>query len=117
MLCLELGSLAAEAFGKAIREGTKLVIAVPDATEFMNRAFATFAYALEGGGAALVTLAAQGAGPSTVSPRNVCCGASALSVPTSSPDVRFGVGLDDIFDIDFDVELLMTYQKTTPRFD
>ena len=92
MLCLELGSLAAEAFGKAIREGTKLVIAVPDATEFMNRAFATFAYALEGGGAALVTLAAQGAGPSTVSPRNVCCGASALSVPTSSPDVRFGVG-------------------------
>ena len=45
---------AAEAFGKAIREGTKLVIAVPDATELMNRAFAAFAYTLEGGGAALV---------------------------------------------------------------
>ena len=35
---------AAEAFGKAIRDGTKLVIAVPDATELMNRAFAAFAY-------------------------------------------------------------------------
>ena len=45
---------AAEAFGKAIRKGTKLVIAVPDATELMNRAFAAFAYTLEGGGAALV---------------------------------------------------------------
>ena len=45
---------AAEAFGKAIRDGTKLVIAVPDATELMNRAFAAFAYTLEGGGAALV---------------------------------------------------------------
>ena len=45
---------AAEAFGKAIREGAKLVIAVPDATELMNRAFAAFAYTLEGGGAALV---------------------------------------------------------------
>ena len=45
---------AAEAFGKAIREGTKLVIAVPDAAELMNRAFAAFAYTLEGGGAALV---------------------------------------------------------------
>ena len=45
---------AAEAFGKAIREGTKLVIAVPDATELMNRAFAAFAYTLDGGGAALV---------------------------------------------------------------
>ena len=45
---------AAEAFGKARREGTKLVIAVPDATELMNRAFAAFAYTLEGGGAALV---------------------------------------------------------------
>ena len=45
---------AAEAFGKAVREGTKLVIAVPDATELMNRAFAAFAYTLEDGGAALV---------------------------------------------------------------
>ena len=45
---------AAEAFGKAIRDGTKLVIAVPDATELMNRAFAAFAYTLDGGGAALV---------------------------------------------------------------
>ena len=45
---------AAEAFGKAIRDGTKLVIAVPDAAELMNRAFAAFAYTLDGGGAALV---------------------------------------------------------------
>ena len=46
---------AAEAFGKAVRDTTtRLVIAVPDATELMNRAFAAFAYTLEGGGAALV---------------------------------------------------------------
>ena len=47
---------AAEAFGKAIRRDTttRLVIAVPDATELMNSAFAAFAYTLEGGGAALV---------------------------------------------------------------
>ena len=51
---------------------TVLVIAVPDATALMNRAFAAFAYTLEGGGAALVA---------NVAVRRVARGGSPWSTP------------------------------------